>query len=97
MMNIGNIVSLIIAFGAGLLIGLAYFLSLKFTIGHMVTTKRPALVMIGSYLLRTVFVLLAFYLIMDGELMRLLACLVGFIIARIILLKRLGPQKPPKI
>lgn len=95
-MNIGNIVSLLIAFSAGVLIGLVYFVTLKFTIEHMVTSKRPALVMLGSYLLRTVFVLLAFYLIMDGELMRLLASLVGFIITRIILVKRFGPHKPLK-
>lgn len=96
-MSMGNIISLVVAFGAGVLIGLVYFLSLKFTIDHMLTAKRPALVMLGSYILRTAFVLFAFYLIMDGELMRLLASLTGFILTRIFLVKRIGPQKPPKI
>ncbi|HSM25600.1 MAG TPA: ATP synthase subunit I [Anaerolineaceae bacterium] len=93
-MTFGDVSSILLALGGGFLVGFVYFWSLRFTIAHMVTTKHPALVMIGSYFLRTVFMLLAFYLIMDGELMRLIACLVGFILARIVLVKRTGPQKP---
>jgi hypothetical protein len=55
------------------------------------------LVMIGSYILRTVFMLMAFYLIMDGELIRLIACFVGFILVRIIFTRGSDPNKPMKI
>ena len=96
-MTFGDVTSLFVALGGGFLVGFVYFWSLKYTISHMVTARHPALVMIGSYVLRTVFMLLAFYLIMDGELMRLIACLVGFILARILLVKRAGPQKPTQI
>lgn len=92
-MNIGNLFYLLLSFGGGMLVGLAYFLSLKYTIHHMVTAKHPALVMLGSYFLRTVFMLLAFFIIMDGDLLRLLACFVGFIIARTFLIKRTKQQK----
>lgn len=97
MINFESLFSLLIGLVGGFLIGFVYFWSLKFTIDHMITAKRPALVMIGSYFLRTVFTLLAFYLIMDGELIRLVACLVGFILARIFLIKREGPQKPLEV
>lgn len=92
-MNIGSLFFLLLSLGGGMLVGLVYFFSLKYTINHMVTAKHPALVMLGSYFLRTVFMLLAFYIIMDGELMRLLACFIGFIIARTYLIKRTNPQK----
>ncbi|MBW6473235.1 MAG: ATP synthase subunit I [Anaerolineaceae bacterium] len=93
MMNIGNLFNILLSFGGGMLVGLVYFFSLQYTIHHMVTAKHPALVMLGSYFLRTVFMLLAFYIIMDGELMRLLACFVGFLIARTLLIKRTKQQK----
>ncbi|MDO9084849.1 MAG: ATP synthase subunit I [Anaerolineaceae bacterium] len=96
-MNPGNIISILTAFAGGLVVGLIYFWSLKYVVSHMLTSKHPALVMIGSYFLRTVFMLLAFYLIMDGELIRLLACFVGFILVRIIIIRGSDPKKPMKI
>jgi F1F0 ATPase subunit 2 len=96
-MNLGNIFSLLTAFAGGLVVGLIYFWSLKYVVSHMLTSKHPALVMAGSYLLRTVFMLLAFYIIMDGELIRLLACFVGFILVRIIIVRGSNPSKPEEI
>jgi F1F0 ATPase subunit 2 len=96
-MNPGDIFSILTAFGGGLLVGLIYFWSLRYVVSHMLTSKHPALVMIGSYILRTVFMLMAFYLIMDGELIRLIACFVGFILVRIIFTRGSDPNKPMKI
>lgn len=96
-MNPGDFISILTAFAGGLVVGLIYFWSLKYVVSHMLTSKHPALVMIGSYILRTVFMLLAFYLIMDGELIRLLACFVGFILVRIIIIRGSDPKKPMKI
>jgi len=51
--------------------------------------------MSASYLVRTLVVVAAFYFIMDGHLIRLLVCLVGFILARTILVRRV--QKQPTV
>lgn len=98
-MNMNNILLLLVALAGGMVVSLVYFGGLKVTIDHIVTARNPALLMIGSYLLRTVFAILAFYIIMNGELIRLIACIIGFILGRFLLIRLLGPQKPkvPKV
>ena len=76
---------------AGLLLGAIFFGGLWWTVRLGVTSKRPALLFLGSMLLRTGVVIVGFYFVSDGHWQRLLACLSGFAIARFIVMRLTGP------
>jgi len=71
------------ACAAGLVLGASFFGGLWWTVRRGVSSaKRPALWFLGSVVLRTSIVLVGFYLVSSGDWKRLLACLLGFVIAR---------------
>jgi F1F0 ATPase subunit 2 len=76
---------------AGLLLGAIFFGGLWWTVRLGVACRRPALLFLGSLLLRTVVVVAGFYFVGDAHWQRLLACLFGFVIARIIVTRLAGP------
>lgn len=67
---------------AGVLLGTFFFGGLWWTVRHGLTSRQPALWFLGSMLLRTGIVLLGFYFILGDNWQRLLAGLLGFVIAR---------------
>jgi len=69
---------------AGLLLGAMFFGGLWWTVRKGVSSTRPALWFFGSLLLRTSMTLVGFYVVSDGHWERLLVCLLGFTIARLI-------------
>ena len=75
---------------AGLLLGAIFFGGLWWTVRLGVASRRPALLFLGSLLLRTVVVVAGFYFVGDAQWQRLLACLCGFVIARIIVTRLAG-------
>jgi F1F0 ATPase subunit 2 len=76
--------TLILALLAGALLGALYFAGLWWTIRMGLSSRRPALLFLGSLLLRTLIAVAGFYFISRGDLRRLLACLLGFFLARIL-------------
>ncbi len=66
--------------GGGL--GIIFFGGLWWTVRKGVAAPYPALWFFGSGLLRMSMVVAGFYLVGGGQWRRLVACLVGFIIAR---------------
>jgi F1F0 ATPase subunit 2 len=74
--------------GAGL--GLFYFGGLWLTIRSLPHSRSPALTTLLSFLLRTIAVLPVFYFVMDGRVERLAAAMLGFILARQLLFRRLA-------
>jgi F1F0 ATPase subunit 2 len=86
---------LVLALVTGLLLGAVFFGGLWWTVSRMASSKRPVLLLFGSLLLRTCVALGGFYLIERGHWERLLVCLLGFVIARILvtLLTRVA-EKP---
>jgi len=75
---------LVLALTTGVLLGAMFFGGLWWTVQKGVSSKRPALWFFGSLLLRTSIALVGFYFIARGHWERLLVCLLGFIIARLI-------------
>jgi len=73
---------LAVALAAGLLLGAFFFGGLWWTVRKGVSSKHPALWFPGSLLLRMSLVLVGFYFAGRGDWRRLVACLLGFIIAR---------------
>ena len=84
---------LVLAVLAGVGLGLFYFGGLWLTVRQLPACPWPALLMVGSYVGRTAVVLTGFYFVMDGRGERILACLVGFIAARFLLVSRLRPER----
>ena len=76
---------------AGVLFGLMFFGGLWWTVRKSVSHERPALWFLGSLLLRTSIILAGFHFVSDGHWDRLLACLLGFVIARFTLTRLAGP------
>ena len=75
---------LVLALVAGVLLGAMFFGGLWWTVCKGVSSQRPALWFLGSLLLRTSIILGGFYVVSGGHWDRLLACLLGFVIARFI-------------
>ena len=80
-----------------LLLGAFFFGGLWWTVQKGVTSEMPALWFLGSLLLRTGVILAGFYFVSQGHWSRLVVCLLGFLIARVIVVKRLtrAPAEEP--
>jgi len=70
---------------AGLLLGAVFFGGLWWTLRKGLQSPRPGRWLLGSLVLRTGIVLAGFYLVGAGHWERMLACLLGFTIARLAL------------
>ncbi len=91
-----DILALALAFFGGALLGTFFFGGLWWTVQKGVASERPALWFLGSLLLRTGLILAGFYFVSQGHWSRLVACLVGFLIARIIVVRRLTHAQADK-
>ncbi len=73
-----------LAWLAGGLLGVIFFGGLWWTVRRAVLSPRPALWFFGSLLLRMSIVLAGFYFFGSGHWERFLVCLLGFVIARLV-------------
>lgn len=71
---------------SGALLGLIFFGGLWWTVRRGLLSPVPALWFSVSWLIRTAVALGGFYVVSHGEWQRLLACLLGFFLARIVLM-----------
>jgi len=75
---------LVLAWVAGGGLGAIFFGGLWWTVGKGVSSQRPAQWFFGSLLLRMSIVVTGFYFVSGGHWGRLLACLLGFVMARLV-------------
>ena len=68
----------------GLLLGAVFFGGLWWTVQKGLSSKWSALWFFGSLLVRTSIALTGFYFIARGHWQRLIVCLIGFVVARLI-------------
>jgi F1F0 ATPase subunit 2 len=80
-----------LCFGAGLAIGLFYFGGLWLTVSRLSTSRHPALLFAGSFIIRTLAAVGAIGLLSGGQWLLVAVCMLGFIIMRTVLTKRWGP------
>jgi len=73
-------------FITGLVLGGLFFGGLWFTVKKALVSKKPALWYLGSLVLRVGITLLSFYYVAMGNWINMLICLLGFVIARFIVL-----------
>ena len=82
-----NPLALLFSLFAGVLLGAVFFGGLWFTVRRGLTSHQPALWFLGSMLLRTAIAVAGFYFVMQGDWRRLAACLAGFLVARVCVLR----------
>jgi len=75
---------LVLALVEGLFLGAVFFGGLWWTVQKGVSSNWSALWFFGSFLVRMSIVLVGFYFVARGHWQRLIVCLVGFVIARLI-------------
>jgi len=88
-----DIPALALALLVGAVLGAFFFGGLWWTVQKGVRSERPALWFLGSLLVRTSLILAGFYFVSQGHWSSLVMCLLGFLIARVIVVKRLT-QRP---
>jgi F1F0 ATPase subunit 2 len=79
-----DLVLLALAAAGGAALGMVFYGGLYWTIRLGIESTVPALWFSGSLLLRTALVVIGFYVISGGGWQRLLACLPGFLLARVL-------------
>lgn len=81
----------------GAILGLFYYAGLWFTLRRLPQQANPALWVFGSFILRLAVSMAGFYFILgpDRNLPRLGVALLAFIIARVLLTRRLQPVTKP--
>ena len=92
---------LAVAFVVGILLGAFYFGGLWWTVRKGVASARPALWFSGSMLLRVSVTLVGFYFVGHDHWERLLVCLFGFVVSRVLVTwltrsTRTSPTRPSK-
>jgi F1F0 ATPase subunit 2 len=83
-----SLLALGLVFGA--VLGIFYFGGLWLTLRHLPNSRQPALLTLGSFLGRSLVCLFGFYLVSSSGLGVLIFGVVGFILAKVILINRLG-------
>ena len=81
----------LLAVMVGVGLGGMYFGGLWLTVRRLPHTHWPVPLLLGSMVGRIALTLVGFYLVMGGRWERLLACLAGFILARVVLVRWLRP------
>ncbi len=79
-----DLVVLALASVGGAALGMMFYGGLCWTIRRGIESRSPALWFSGSLLLRTTLAVIGFYAISGGDWKRLLACLPGFLLARVV-------------
>ena len=86
-----DIPALVMALLAGALLGAFFFGGLWWTVRKGLASATPALWFLGSLLLRTSATLAGIYFVSQGHWSRLGTCLLGFLIARVLVVRWLTP------
>ncbi len=81
-----NLLTVMLAWGAGVLLGIVFFGGLWWTINKSISSKQPALWFLSSIILRTIIVLAGFYLVGSSNCQRLLICLLGFFMTKLVVI-----------
>jgi F1F0 ATPase subunit 2 len=83
-MTTNDVLPLALAAIAGLLLGAIFFGGLYLTVRKGVSSRSPAMWFFGSLVVRMGIALTGFYFVSDGSWQRLVACFLGFVVARLV-------------
>ncbi|MBM4235842.1 MAG: hypothetical protein FJ152_05155 [Firmicutes bacterium] len=86
-----NWLYLVLAFLAGTAMGTLFFGGLWWTVQKMTGARKPYLLSLTSFLIRTTVILFCFYLLLQSGWYNLFAALFGFLLARTVVTYKLNP------
>ena len=89
-----EVVKLMPAFLGGLGLGMVFFGGLWLTVQKGLRSQRPALWFCTSFLLRTSITLIGIYVLAGDNWQRLLVCLLGCLVARLVVTRLSRTGKP---
>ena len=92
-----EVLTLLLVILAGFVLGILFFGGLWWTVLKVLSSSRPTLWLLGCLVLRTTVVLTGLFVVAGDDWQKLLLCLSGFIIARIIITRYTGMQKKQHI
>ncbi|MBZ5611389.1 MAG: ATP synthase subunit I [Acidobacteriia bacterium] len=82
-----NAVAFLIRLLGGLAVGIFFYGGLWFTVNRLATSRYRALLLIGSFGIRTLVVLSGFLLLIERRWDYALLCLIGFTMGRLVVMK----------
>lgn len=85
MMEMNEVINLLPALFAGIILGVLFFGGLWYTVRLGMRSNKSSVIFIGSFILRMAIVLLGFYYVGANNWQKMLACLGGFLIARMVI------------
>ena len=86
-------VSLLLTLLAGIAFGVLFFGGLWLTVHKGLNAKNPALLFMSSLILRVAITVVGFYYVGANSWQRMLVCLVGFLIARMVIVRLTDKDK----
>jgi F1F0 ATPase subunit 2 len=89
--TLGDWLAVGLALLAGFALGAFYFGGLWWTVQRLPTARYPGLLMLASFVGRTLLTVAGFLLVAGGRWQSLLAGLAAFVAARFVLVRRWGP------
>lgn len=96
-MKMNEILTLLLMLVAGLALGVFFFGGLWWTTNKAVVSRYPNLWVFGSFIARLAVTLIVIYMLSRNHWERMLICLLGFIIARIIIMRYIKMPELNKI
>jgi F1F0 ATPase subunit 2 len=78
---------LILAGVQGTLLGAVFFGGLWWTVRRAVASNQPAVWFLASLAVRTLIAAVGFWFVARGDWRRLVACLVGFVVSRMVIIR----------
>ena len=96
-MNSIDWIPMIGALLGGAALGVIFFGGLFWTTEHLMHCNWPQAVVVTSFATRVLIVVIGFYWLMAGAPARALAALLGFVVARAILVRLLGSVRKTRI
>ncbi len=94
-MQINEIIGLLPALLAGVLLGIVFFGGLWLTVRIGLRSKNTGLIFTGSVIVRMAIILVGFYYIGANNWQKMLVCLGGFLITRIVITRITQKQDQP--
>jgi F1F0 ATPase subunit 2 len=88
--------ALVLTAVGGVLLGAVFFGGLWWTVQKGLAARQPAFWFVGSLSLRMAVALAGFYLAASGGWRRLLACLVGFVFAQLLVTRLTSSRTNPE-
>ena len=84
-MTMNDFINLLPALFAGIGLGVIFFGGLWLTIRKGLQSRKSGLIFTGSFIVRMTVILVGFYYVGASDWQKMLACLAGFLIARLVI------------